>query len=212
MYYKTIDGSRLRFRPIHEDDAALVTEWRNTDQARAAFFNKDVVTPDSHALFCRNRKPHDLVWLVEAGKDAGTVTYKDAAGNSITVPRPWLPEHDWRPIGMTSLTVDVKYHTAEYGRTLIDPDYQGQGYAKELEYFTLYLAFEWLRVRHLWLDAYTDNVPVINLHHKTGWRDGGVNLAAHQYPGGDVLHMTYDLADWPENRAKFVEAFGVTLP
>ena len=186
MKYLTLNGSRIRFRPIALDDAYYLVRWRNSNSARESFFSADVVTPDSHAAFVRNRKPHDLVWMAET------------------------LEGD--PVGMTSLTVDVHHHRAEYGRTFIDKDYRGQGYAKELEYMILFLAFEWLRLKDIWLDAYTANEPIIKLHEKTGWEHVAVNRPGHTDPRGDVLHMTYQRDRWKYWRDKFTNTFSVELP
>lgn len=208
-YTIDIPGSRLRFRPIAESDAATVTRWRNTEQARQSFFGEDVVTPDTHIRFCRSRKPHDLVWMMETPTAVGVKRISDHwAGTPSFIDIP----ADYAPVGMTAITVDVEKHTGEYGRMMIDPAYQGQGYAKEGEYFMLWVAFEWLRLDVLWLDAFLDNEAVINLHHKTGWREAGVDILDHTHPRGDVLHMVYNCQDWLANRQEFVRLFKVELP
>ena len=124
---------RIAFRPITTNDAYLVTRWRNLPDARAAFFNKTVVTPDTHAAFIANRKPHDLIWIIEDTRR--------------------------EPIGMVSLAVDPSTASGEYGRLVIDPDHQHKRYAKETDYLTLYAAFEWLLLDSMWLDAYQTNTP-----------------------------------------------------
>lgn len=184
-----IPGSRLRFREIDESDARQVVAWRNTESARRYFYSTDVVTPDTHRAFIRNRQPHDLVWMAEI---------TDPRGISVA-------------IGMTGLKVDVRHHIGEYGRTFVDENYRGQGYAKELEYFLLWAAFEWLRLDYLWLDAYTDNDPVIKLHEATGWKSQGIDIPGHTDERRPVLHMIYRREWWPEHRADFIERFKVEL-
>jgi len=180
-------GGRIALHPVQAtwNDAYLVSRWRNLPEMRAAFYDKDVVTPDTHMQFMAQRKPHDLIWLAQA-KDAGYV-------------------------GMTSLTVDVKHRTAEYGRTLVDPRYRGKGYGREIEYTVLWYAFEILYLDNLWLDAYTTNEAIIGLHYSTGWTSAGVNLPGHTDNGGDVLHMTYIAAMWRDKRQDFAKKCNVEL-
>lgn len=186
MYYV---GGRIRFRHIEASlkDAYKVTRWRNTDTAQASFFSDDVVTPDTHLLFVKNRKPHDLVFMAEAV--AGDIA-----------------------IGMTSLTVDVKQRTGEYGRTYIDKDWRGQGYATETEYLLLSYAFDLLRLNSLWCDMYVSNKAVIALHLKTGWQKAGIDLLDHTDLRGPVLHQVYQRAWWEKHRETFIEQFKVRLP
>lgn len=181
-------GCRIEFREINEHDAYSVCMWRNSPDARQSFFRTDIVTPDTHRAFIRNRKPHDLVWMIELRGEGF-------------------------PIGMTSLTVDTLHSSGEYGRAYIDQSWRGQGYAKEQEFFLLYLAFEFFRLDNLWLDAYQANQAIISLHYKTGWLDGGLDLPGHTDPRGPVLNMTYTRSHWATNRSLFSKAFPrVELP
>lgn len=186
----TLPGSRIYFRDITADDAYTVAQWRNTPEARAAFFDTDVVTPDTHRQFIASRKPHDLVWMIcELGE------------------APYL-----YPIGMTALTIDTKNHTGEYGRAFIAPECRGQGYAKEQEYLLLWAAFEFFRLDSIWLDAFVSNKAIIGLHRKTGWREVGVNVPGHTHELGPVLHMRYLRDDWHDNRQYYTEQYKVVLP
>ena len=193
MIALTLSGCRIYFRPIADtwEDAMMVTRWRNRDDARASFFCDDVVTPGSHSLFMARRDPHDLVWMVH---------------RRVTL--------DKFPLGMLSIIVDVKARTGEYGRLYIDPEYKGQGYAKEAEFLMLWAAFEWLRLDSLWLDALTNNVAVLTLHDKTGWTRAGVDVPGHTNERGPVQHMTYSREAWRDTgRGLFVTAFpDVGLP
>lgn len=186
-----LPGGRIAFRPVNEDDAYNVTYWRNLPESRAAFFTKAIVTPDTHAAFLRNRKPHDLVWVIDA--------VRDGAGNPYSVQT---------AVGMTAVTVDIDTATGEYGRLVIGPEYQGQRYALEAEYLLLYAGFEWLRLDSLWLEAYSDNVPIIGLHNKTGWLTTGEQVR----DGRGVTFMTYAREMWRERREDYRKAFGVELP
>lgn len=186
--YFTITGSRLRFRPTVADDGYYVAYWRNQADARKAFYNSDVVTPDTHAAFVANRKAHDLVWMIETDQIAG-------------------------PVGMLSLTIDPKHSCAEYGRLYIDPREQGKGYAIEAEYLMLFLAFEFFHLDYLWLDAYENNAPILALHDKTGWVRAMIDAPGHTDPRGPVVHMTYSRQTWADRRGDFsARCTNVRLP
>ena len=188
MYMIDLPGSRIYLRPVECEDAFTVVKWRNTADSRSAFFDRRVVTPDTHADFVMNRSKHDLVWMAFGANEV--------------------------PIGMTSVTNhDVKHYIGEYGRTYIDELYRGQGYAKEIEFLMLWAAFEWLNVDRLWLDAYADNEPIVNLHYATGWSAAGIDVIGHTDPHGQVLHMEYSRDAWKQyGRDKYVADFDVTLP
>lgn len=178
----TVKGCRIKFRQItaSEHDTALVCKWRNTPEAREAFFNKQVVTPDTHRMFLENREPHDIVWIVET-------------------------RNTCQPIGMTALKIEPSDRKGEYGRTYVDKDYRGKGYAKELEFLLVCLAFEYFSLNMIWLEAYTANEAIIKLHEKTGWTTRGEN--------NGVTGMVYNRSHWSEKRQLFPLHFkGVELP
>lgn len=179
-------GGRLWFQPITEDDAYLVCKLRNTDEAREMFFNNEVVTPDTHIMFMQKRKPHDLIWTI------------------------WVKEFN-APIGITSLTIDPKEYSAEYGRAFIDPAYRWKGYGQEQEYMVLSLAFDLFNLDSLWGDVFEGNSPALDLHYKTGWKDVGIDIRGHTNERGHVLHIEYHWSWWAEHRQKFIDKFGVTL-
>lgn len=144
-----VPDCRVYFRPIEANwhDAYLVTRWRNQDDARAAFFSTDVVTPDTHMDFMAHRKPHDLVWIVER-RDTG--------------------------IGMASLTVDVKARIGETGRLYVDPHWRGMGYYNDIELTRLSFAFDVLNLDNLFSKSFLLNVAIINNKRKIGWQDNGI--------------------------------------
>lgn len=164
--------TRLRFRDITAADGYTVCRWRNTQSAREAFFDRSVVTPDTHAAFVRSRKPHDLVWMVEE-KDTG-----DA-------------------VGMLSLTVDPVAKTAEYGRAYLDERYRGRGYWLEAEWMMLHFAFDVLVLESVWLDIYADNAAMCAVHRKFGWSESR-SPRFDAVNGRPVLGMTYTAAQWAE--------------
>jgi RimJ/RimL family protein N-acetyltransferase len=193
MYNIYLEGGRVYLRPVDIDDQFVVVKWRNTKSARDAFFNKDVVTPDTHADFIANRSKHDSVWIAEM--------YRANMA------------HERAKVGMTSVRVhNPAEYIGEYGRTYVDEEYRGQGYAKEIEYLMLWAAFEWMKLDSLWLEAYLDNEPVIKLHYDTGWMIDYVFKYFKYSDGRDVARMFYKREWWKTNRLVYADKFGVVLP
>ena len=160
------------------EDALFVTRWRNTEVSRNAFFCDDVVTPDSHLEFCRNRKLHDLVFMIH---------------------------RDDTPIGMCSLTVDVKNRTAEYGRTVIDDTYKKMGYSTCAEIILLSYAFDFLRLDSLWGEVLESNVAVMGLHTKTGWVID--NTFERFCNKGKVIRILYNADMWKLNSERLIRDY-----
>ena len=94
MYRIELPGSRIYLRPVELTDAFTVVKWRNTADSRRAFFDRRVVTPDTHADFIQNRSKHDLVWMALTVKHA-TIGFVD---DVIATP-------PGDPVGMTSVTI-----------------------------------------------------------------------------------------------------------
>jgi RimJ/RimL family protein N-acetyltransferase len=150
-----------------QDDAELITLWRNTPEARRVFFSQDTVTPDTHLEFMRTKKPHNLVWMIEA-----------------------IP--DKVAIGTVGLDVDVRKHTAEYRSLFIAEDWRGMGYGTEMEHTILWYGFDVLRLDCMWGVYLEYNTPVAALHKKFGWT---IELT-FKHKMGRVCRIGYCRQDW----------------
>jgi RimJ/RimL family protein N-acetyltransferase len=175
-------GTRLFLRPVETTDCLTITRWRNSQEARDAFYIQDIVTPDTHINFVKNRKAHDLVWMVCLD--------------------------GFTPIGTASLTIDIKEHIAEYGRVYIDKQYAGNGYATELDYLVFSFAFDVLRLKMIWYDPLIHNEAIMKVHIRTGARQVGIDLPGHIDPHGPVMHMQYTPNEWKTNKKIFIEKYG----
>jgi RimJ/RimL family protein N-acetyltransferase len=136
----------FRFMTDSDADAQTVTYWRNQPDAREGFFCDDVVTPDTHKEFIRNRPMHNLIWMVE---------------------------DDGVPVAMCGLKVNIKQRDAEYGQVYTDPHHKRQGYARTAIRHGQWYSFEVLRLDKIWLEAYEDNVAVLTMDRSEGMRDVG---------------------------------------
>jgi RimJ/RimL family protein N-acetyltransferase len=146
-----------------------VTCWRNSSEGRAAFWNKDVVTPESHIAFIQTKSPYDLVWMAEA---------REAV------------------VGMCGLVVDPKAGTGEAGRYFVDPMFRGLGYGLEMDRLVIGFAFDVLNLNMIWVDLYESNKAIRATHEKAGWKAIGVDLPGHTQPTGAVLHMEMQQWQW----------------
>ncbi len=182
-----VPGLLIRFRMMTDswEDAFQVSHWRNTAESRAAFYNTQVVTPDTHREFIWDRKPHDLIFMIES--------VRDTFGNYSELP-------GGLNIGMLSVTVDVQDYSAEYGRLYIDPRYRKEGYGAKVEFGVLYYVFEELQLNRFWLEGMTEAAH--KSHLKAGWRDIPNN----------PQRMEYTRADWERNREALAERLGLVAP
>lgn len=181
----TVEGSYIRLRPIAESDADLVVKWRNSKEAREAFFSSHVVTPDTHIAFVRNRKPHDLVWIVETVPSVFTST-----------------------VGVVSLTVDVNTRRAEFGRLFVDEVYRGSIYTEKIVYTALYYGFEVLGLTDIWADVKTSNDHALDLYKKVGFAE-----TAMPSMHADAVILFYPAGYWLlKGRKQFESLIETELP
>ena len=180
-------GGRIYLRPVEASDGLLVSKWRNERLSREMFYSQAVVTPDSHALWLETKDPYDLVWMV-------------------------CQHEGMASIGMASLHIDPAGYTGEYGRVVISPVYRGQGYAKELDYTMMAVAFELFELDLLWLEAFTSNEGVLTVHDKTGFQRAGVDVEGHTHPRGPVQYMTMGRHRWAAIRPGFYAKAGQEMP
>lgn len=171
-----IEFMRLNFRPIEATvrDAEAVVRWRNSDSARSSFFNNDVVTTDTHLMFVRDRKAHNIVWMAE--------------------------DSDGQLIGQVGLIVDVKNYSAEFGQFYVDDLFRGRGYGQVIDLFGLHYGFDRLNLKSMWLQAFRSNENVISLYRKLGWTENGKNLGHER---GEIVVMDYTHEQWNKAKAGF---------
>lgn len=81
-------------------------------------------------------------------------------------------------------------HVASLGMAVHD-DYQNRGIGAELMKAALDLTDNWLNIRRVELDVYTDNLPAVHLYEKFGFAREGVRkgLAFREGEYVDAYHM-----------------------
>jgi len=181
-----LSGSRILLREVTVDDGMLISYWRNTPEAQKWFFGQTVVTPGSHRDFINHSDMYNPIWIGELLQSN-------------------------QPIGMAGLKVNPYARTAEHGQILVSPSSSGKGYAREIEYIVLTIAFEVFQLRELWGEVLVGNDPVLKLHETTGFKRVGIDIHGHESYRGRVVFITYDRETWAEKRLEFRRDFGVQL-
>jgi len=172
-YGYIVDGEHIFLRPMQPNlrDGYYVTRWRNHDSARVAFWNTQIVTPESHINWLNKKSPYDMVWM---GCKHGTS----------------------KPIGMVGLIIDPATHSGEAGRYFVDQDERGNGFGVDLDKLVIATAFQLFNLNAIWLDAWAANETAMNMHIKNGWRVAGYDIAGHTRVDGSVVHMIITANDW----------------
>lgn len=165
----------LHFRPMtgSTGDGLLVSYWRNQPEARAAFFSETVVTPDSHAAWIAAKSHYQQVWMAIDNDTA---------------------------IGTAALYIDPVARTAEAGPLLVAPECRGNGYAREIDYMMLAMAFEFFQLNSVWGEAFVSNAAILHLHKSVGFR----MTTTREHPRGLVQRIEYDRPTWAKRRANFI--------
>jgi RimJ/RimL family protein N-acetyltransferase len=172
-------SKRLLLRPLRADyaDGLCVSAWRNTFEARQAFFSSVPVTPETHMRFMAQKSPLDLIWMLQ---------------DKQRQPEP-------ANIGMVSLTLREDA-SAEYGRLWVVPEVRALGYGIEAELVILALAFEFFNLRTIWAEVLVSNAAALRLHDKTGWQRIGCDVEGHCNARCAVELVTYERATWRARR------------
>ena len=134
--------------------------WRNEPDIMKCFYGSTPISMETH-----------LAWLAKVENDSTQMYFGVYAtkNRDSTAIEPTF-------IGVAAIShIDHENSRTEYGRLLIGHhDFRKGGYGLETELMMIELVFENLKLNRFYLEAFTDNVAVINLHHKTGFKDEGV--------------------------------------
>lgn len=144
---RRIETPRLWLRPMREDDARLIVDWRNEPSTAAMFFSE----PPS-------LREH-LEWF--HGPRVGRVDYVVVRRNLD------------RPIGVVNFkSIDEDRRTAEGGKMIGDLASRGLGMAKEAYAAWLLYGFGTLGLKSVMVRTREDNTANIALNRKLGFETG----------------------------------------
>ena len=155
-------GERVMLRPMREEDAELIVQWRNDPAIRKWLFSTDPLTVQSHLEWFRRPKPDRLDFVI------------------------CLRESE-RPIGTVNFTnIDFQNAKAEAGKMLGDRTQWGKGLAKEAFRLWLAFGFERLGLTHIYVRTLSTNHRNIKLNEQLGFRVE--KILCEEYQRGDELY------------------------
>jgi RimJ/RimL family protein N-acetyltransferase len=147
-----LEGTRIRLRPVGEEDLARLVEWRNAPGVREQFFNKQPLRLD--------------------GQRDWFATYREDPSRELFV---ILQRPGDLPVGTVGLSrIDRENRSAEFGNLLIaDAACRGKGFAREATELLIRDCFERRRLHRLYLYVYADNERAAGLYERCGFlREG----------------------------------------
>jgi UDP-4-amino-4,6-dideoxy-N-acetyl-beta-L-altrosamine N-acetyltransferase len=136
----------VRLRRLAEADGARVLHWRNSPEVARYMYSDHVIGGEEHAR-----------WL--------------AAALSRDDRRYWIVELDGAPVGLANLArIDRAAGRCEWAFYLADPAVRGRGVGAAVELLVLGHVFDDLQLNKLWCEVLADNVSVIRLHERFGFK------------------------------------------
>jgi RimJ/RimL family protein N-acetyltransferase len=150
-------GERVRLRAIEREDLPAFVRWFNDPEVRQyLLFHTPMSMAEEERWFEGLPDRGDYVYAVDA-----------------------LVEGEWVHIGSMGLHhVDWKNGSAEFGVSLGEKAYWGQGYGTEATCLILRFAFEELRLNRVQLDVYEFNPRAIRCYEKAGFKHEGTRRQA----------------------------------
>jgi RimJ/RimL family protein N-acetyltransferase len=140
-----IVGSRLTLRPMVEDDAELIVQWRNDPEIMKWMFAQWTITVSSHLHWFRARGDGRIDYII-------------------------CLKNDLLPIGTINLAhINRVGKTAETGRILGDKTQWGKGYAQEAYILWLHFAFFKIELETVYSRTLTSNVRNIVANRRLGF-------------------------------------------
>lgn len=165
------ESSRVAFRKMTEEDAAVYHTWRN---------DMEVMRTTNPSL--------DLVTFADTRQFVEQVILGSGTSKSYMI----LDKPSGRPIGITSLIgLDFKNRSAECILDIGEKEFWGKGYGSESLRLLLDYAFLELNLHRVSLRVFAFNDKAVALYEKIGFKREGVSRQAVFRKGQwhDILHM-----------------------
>jgi len=140
-----IISKRIMLRPMHEDDAEFIVNWRNDPEIKQWFFLSDMLTRESHLeWFRRTRKERIdyMTCLIPGLRPFGTVNYSN---------------------------INKTRKSAEAGKMLGDKGLWGKGLGEEAFRVWIRYGLNILGFNEIYIQTYSDNKRNIELNKKIGF-------------------------------------------
>ncbi|MBP6974760.1 MAG: GNAT family N-acetyltransferase [Candidatus Pacebacteria bacterium] len=169
-------GPRVTLRPLHEDDAPILTKW----------INDPLITQFVQA-YLPTMEMEERDWI------KGLISRK---GNNIVV----MLVVDSKPIGTMGIhAIDYRHRIATTGALIGEPEYWGKGYGNEAKMLLLEYAFNTLNLRKICSEVIAFNERSTKYSLKCGYKVDGGPKKLHHYAKGqywDVIQLAVFREDW----------------
>lgn len=147
------------FRLLELNDLEQTLQWRNRPNVRKWFKNSHIVDREMHFLWFEayHIRENDYVFIAEV---------------------------EGRAIGQMAV-YDIADDTAEVGRFIVAPEFEGQGIMKQCLKDFFYYVCDLFRLKTLYLEVYSDNKKAINIYNALGFfcvgEQGGLQTMRYTY-------------------------------
>lgn len=147
MHKNIIDGKKIYFRKMEEEDTSDIIRWRNNPRVQNRFIYQELFTPNGHKKWIEN--------MVNEGKVVQFIIYEKETN---------------RKIGSTYLRdIDRSHNKAEYGIFIGEDDAVGKGYGSEAAKMMIRYGFHILKLHKIFLRVFEENVAAIKSYEKAGF-------------------------------------------
>lgn len=162
-----IVGKRLQLRAIEMEDLSLLIEWRNDPEIYKNLYEQEPLSLVMERSWFESflQRNDEKFWIIE---------------NIL----------DREPIGTVGLVhIDWRNRKSEWSRFLIyPPKYKRGGYDSETESLILRYVFEHMNLNRLYVEVFSRNLNVINLHKKFGFKKEGL-FKKHIFKDGQYIDI-----------------------
>jgi RimJ/RimL family protein N-acetyltransferase len=170
-----LQGKHLRLRALELSDGEKLRAWRNDPEIANKFFSQDTISSTRQNTWMEMilNRTNGIEWMIELS-----------------------PHITIGTLGIEQL--DYRNRHAEYVRLIIDKQYRQQGNAYEAEMLMLEYAFKYLNLNKIYCKAFCDNLEIVKLHYKTGFKEVGI-WKEHIFRDGlyrDVLLLEVMGKEW----------------
>jgi RimJ/RimL family protein N-acetyltransferase len=162
---KMLVGKNIELKLIEKEDIQLIVKWRN--ESYEAFYEYPFSNIGQEIWFEEHVNSNNFLFII----------YERSSNNRIGM------------VGLSNL--DNRNKNVEFGRFIIDKEFRGKGYGKEVLILVLNYVFKHLNFHSVYLDTFKNNIRVINLYKKIGFKQEGIKRD-HIYKNGkynDIICM-----------------------
>ena len=142
---------QIYLRPMTEEDAELIVEWRNKPELKRFFISQADFTIEGHLKWFRTMK--------ESGRACQMMI---------------IDKKDDRPLGSVDIKdIDHTHHKGEYGIFIGEEAARGRGIGTEAAKLMIQYGFEKLGLHRIYLRALAGNKQAIRSYEKAGFEQEG---------------------------------------